>query len=190
MKLTDKVKNRIGLAAEMKTEFVLAAKMKIGFVLAALFIVVALTVGCKGGSSDNGTGSTESGAPEATMVYIYHPEGSKVVVEEDRYQLKQPDMAAASIEEIMTVIAPYYEERMAYRTYMLDSENVVTLEFDVIGDYNREYYLLAKGAITRTLYQIADISKIRIVLYNEDEEIISDELLDRDSVYYYDEDTF
>ena len=157
---------------------------------ALLFAMLFLLAGCKNNSTDEETSSTESRAPETTMVYIYHPDGSKVVVEEERYQLKQPDMAAASIEEIMTVIAPYYEERMSYRTYMLDSENVVTLEFSINGDYNKEYYLLAKGAITRTLYQITDISMIRIVLYNEDEEIISDEILDRESIYYYDEDTF
>ena len=121
------------------------------------------------------------------MINIYHPEDSDVVVEDERYQLKQPDSTAASIEEIMAVIAPYYEDKLLYKTYMLDSNNVVSLEFEMVEEYTKEYYLLAKASIIRTLYQISDISLIRITIYSEDDKPISEEELDKDSIFYYDE---
>ena len=83
---------------------------------------------------------------------------------DDRYQLKQPDSAAASIEEIMANITGYIEDRLIYGIYMLDSENTLTLEFTLTGEYDKEYYLLAKSAISRTLFQLPDISEIKIIL--------------------------
>lgn len=158
-------------------------------VISMLLGMILIVSACGKKENDSNT-TTESKIPEATMIYIYHPEDYKIVVEDERYQIKQPDSTAASIEEIMSVISPYYEEKMQYTTYMLDSDNVLTVEFIYIGEYNVEYYLLAKAAIIRTLFQISDISDIRIILYSEDEEIISDEVLSRDSIYYYDEDSF
>ena len=146
-------------------------------------------VGCKKKASDKDEQTTQSNAPEGTLISIYHPEDSDIVVESERYQLKQPDSTAASIEEIMAVIAPCYEDKLLYKTYMLDSNNVVTLEFEMVEEYTKEYYLLAKASIIRTLYQIDDISLIRITIYSDDEKVVSEEELDRDSILYYDEET-
>ena len=158
--------------------------------LIALLMVMMIITGCADHTNSNTEAeSTEVTAPEATLIYIYYPQGNSVVTAEDRYQLKQPDMVAASVEELMTNISTYYEDRLAYGIYMLDSENSLTLEFTMIGEYDSEYYLLAKAAISRTLFQLPDINEIRFVLYAEDKSTISDEVLDRDAIYFYDEDT-
>ena len=86
-------------------------------------------------------------------------------------------------------MAPYYEDRLSFTTYMIDSDNVVTLEFKMIGEYDNDYVLLAKAGLIRTLYQLVDISNIKIILYSEEDEVISEEELSRDSIYYYDEDS-
>ncbi|MBQ9278178.1 MAG: hypothetical protein IJ224_06045 [Lachnospiraceae bacterium] len=165
-------------------------KCLMAFAFCFVFMCMSvLLTGCGEAQIEKTTASTESGIPETTMIYIYHPDGYKVVVEDERYQLKQPDSTSASIEELMSAMAPYYEDRLSYTTYMIDSDNVVTLEFKIVGDYDDDYVLLAKAGLIRTLYQIVDISNIRITIYSEDDEVISDELLDRDSIYYYDEDT-
>ena len=149
---------------------------------ALCFVVACMSVfltGCGEAQVEKTTATTESGIPETTMIYIYHPDGYKVVVEDERYQLKQPDSTSASIEELMSAMA----------TYMIDSDNVVTLEFKMIGEYDNDYVLLAKAGLIRTLYQLVDISNIKIILYSEEDEVISEEELSRDSIYYYDEDS-
>ena len=161
-------------------------KKRIIYILMIAVLASAFT-GCKKNASENEEQTTQSSAPEGTLINIYHPEDSDVVVEDERYQLKQPDSTAASIEEIMAVIAPYYEDKLLYKTYMLDSNNVVSLEFEMVEEYTKEYYLLAKASIIRTLYQISDISLIRITIYSEDDKPISEEELDKDSIFYYDE---
>ena len=163
------------------------------FMAFALCLVVAcmsvFLTGCGEAQVEKTTATTESGIPETTMIYIYHPDGYKVVVEDERYQLKQPDSTSASIEELMSAMAPYYEDRLSFTTYMIDSDNVVTLEFKMIGEYDNDYVLLAKAGLIRTLYQLVDISNIKIILYSEEDEVISEEELSRDSIYYYDEDS-
>lgn len=161
-------------------------KKRIIYILMIAALASAFT-GCKKNASENEEQTTQSSVPEGTLINIYHPEDSDVVVEDERYQLKQPDSTAASIEEIMAVIAPYYEDKLLYKTYMLDSNNVVSLEFEMVEEYTKEYYLLAKASIVRTLYQISDISLIRITIYSEDDKPISEEELDKDSIFYYDE---
>ena len=161
-------------------------KKRIIYILMIAVLASAFT-GCKKNASENEEQTTQSSAPEGTLINIYHPEDSDVVVEDERYQLKQPDSTAASIEEIMAVIAPYYEDKLLYKTYMLDSNNVVSLEFEMVEEYTKEYYLLAKASIIRTLYQLSDISLIRITIYSEDDKPISEEELDKDSIFYYDE---
>ena len=169
-------------------------RKKMNIILSMITFFFVLTgmlfcmTGCGRNVTERKTETTESGIPEKTMIYIYYPDDYKVVVEDERYQLKQPDSTSASIEEIMSVMVPYYEGRLSYITYMLDSDNVVTLEFESLRDFDNEYFLLAKACIIRTLYQIVDISNIRIIIYSSDGEIILEELLDRDSIYYYDED--
>ncbi|MBR1816036.1 MAG: hypothetical protein IJ763_04975 [Lachnospiraceae bacterium] len=154
-----------------------------------MLVVIICMTGCgKFDELDTEKNVTEITAPEATMVYIYYPSGDKIGVADDRYQLKQPDSTAASIEEIMANITEYIEDRLTYGLYMIDSENALTLEFTLTGDYDKEYYLLAKSAISRTLFQLSDISEIRIILYTGDKAVISEEVLNRDSIYYYDED--
>ncbi|MBQ8923311.1 MAG: hypothetical protein IJ053_00815 [Lachnospiraceae bacterium] len=154
-----------------------------------LLLVIICMTGCgKNDEPDTEKNITEITAPEATMVYIYYPSGDKIVAADERYQLKQPDSTVASIEEIMANITEYIEDRLIYGIYMLDSENALTLEFTLTGEYDNEYYLLAKSAISRTLFQLPDISEIRIILYSGDKNIVLEEVLSRDSIYYYDED--
>ncbi len=175
----------------MKDKRIIKVNSRITMIMSFLTFACLIfnLAGCVKSKLDDTASTTESGIPETTMIYIYHPDGYKVVVEDERYQLKQPDSTSASIEEIMAALSPYFEGRLAYTTYMIDSDNVVTLDFKVIGEYNDDYILLAKASLIRTLYQIEDISNIRIVLNSEDDELISDELLNRDSIYYYDEDS-
>ncbi|MBQ9610175.1 MAG: hypothetical protein IJV15_12125 [Lachnospiraceae bacterium] len=154
-----------------------------------MFVMILCMTGCgKNEELDTEKSGTEITAPEATMVYIYYPDKDRVAVADERYQLKQPDSTAASIEEIMANITKYIEDRLTYGIYMLDSENALTLEFTLTDEYDKEYYLLAKSAVSRTLFQLPDISEIKIVLYAGDKTVVSEEVLNRDSIYYYDED--
>ena len=152
------------------------------------FVVICLIlISCGKKTNDNKDEKKKVNILESNMIYMYYPEDNKVVAADDLFQLKQPDSTAASIEEIMMNIMNYFDGSLVYNTYMLDSNNYVSLEFTLFGEYDNVYYLLAKSAIVRTLYQLNDIKNIKIVLYNEAGEVIKEESLERDSIYYYDD---
>ena len=61
-------------------------KKRIIYILMIAALASAFT-GCKKNASENEEQTTQSSAPEGTLINIYHPEDSDVVVEDERYQL-------------------------------------------------------------------------------------------------------
>ena len=120
------------------------------------------------------------------MIDIYYPEGYQVVKAKEQYQIKQPDSVSACVEEIMTQYVYLLDEGLVYHTYLIDTDNNVTLQFVSEFEGEKEYELLAKAAITETMFQIDDIKSVSIVISNLSGDVISSDLYLRDSFYFYD----
>ncbi|MCM1272307.1 MAG: hypothetical protein NC225_09735 [Clostridium sp.] len=155
---------------------------KITYVFLVL-CMLALTTGC--GEQQSNTEFSVS-VQEENMVDIYYPVDNGIVKDEAAFRFKQPDSVGASIEELMLVLSEKLgNDRIDYTTYMIDAYNNVTLDFDLVSEYNKEYYLLAKAAITSSLFQISNINFITIRLSDNKGTVISEESFDRKSFYFY-----
>lgn len=120
-------------------------------------------------------------------IYIYYPNEDEVVRDGEVYQIKQPDSIGASIEEVMSVLAPKLnQDVMTYHTYMLGEDNDVELEFLQNGEIDKHYFMLAKAAITSTLFQIKEIRCINVSLTDSVGEVVYDEMFTRESFFFYD----
>ena len=126
------------------------------------------------------------GSNENGMVDIYYPKDYQVVKKDKQYQIKQPDSLTASIEELMAQLKEYFSEDMEYHTYMIDGDNNVSLQFVSSDEVGTEYFLLAKAAITETLFQLEDINSITITIVDEQGNTISQNLYLPGSFYFYD----
>lgn len=120
------------------------------------------------------------------MISIYYPENTQILKDKEPYQIKQPDSITVSVEEIMAAMSGKLEqEKIQYHTYMIDADNNVTLEFTLTGEYDKEYFLLARAAVTKTLFQLEDIKNIIIILDDDNGQALLNESYGRDSFYYY-----
>lgn len=145
--------------------------------------VMVLFTACEkvGESSD-----TEIVELDENMISIYYPENMQILKDSEPYQIKQPDSITVSVEEIMAVMSEKLgQEKIQYHTYMIDADNNVTLEFSLVGEYDREYFLLARAAVTKTLFQMEDIKSIIIILDDDNGEALLKESYGRDTFYYY-----
>ncbi len=125
-------------------------------------------------------------AVKENVINVYYPEGDTLVQDSEGYQVKQPDTLTAAVEEVMTVMsAKLGTEIIQYHTYMIDGENNVTLDFLLVGEYDKEYFLLARAAVTKTLFQLDDIKNINITLTDNSGEVVLEESYDRNSFFYY-----
>lgn len=145
--------------------------------------MMALFTACgKTGESED-TGAVELGE---NMINIYYPENTQILKDNEPYQMKQPDSISVSVEEIMAAVSEKLEqEKIQYHTYMIDADNNVTLEFALTGEYDKEYFLLTRAAVTKTLFQLEDIKSIIIILDDDNGEVMLKESYGRDSFYYY-----
>lgn len=156
-------------------------KYKIAVVL-IICMLFTLTSCDKGNKKENVT--TE--AARENVINVYYPEGDTLVQDDEGYQVKQPDTLTAAVEEVMTVMsAKLGTEIIQYHTYMIDGENNVTLDFLLVGEYDKEYFLLARAAVTKTLFQLDDINNINITLTDNSGEVVLEESYDRNSFFYY-----
>ncbi len=135
------------------------------------------------------TGESEDTGTEVlgeNMISIYYPENTQILKDKEPYQIKQPDSITVSVEEIMAAMSGKLEqEKIQYHTYMIDADNNVTLEFTLTGEYDKEYFLLARAAVTKTLFQLEDIKNIIIILDDDNGQALLNESYGRDSFYYY-----
>lgn len=119
-------------------------------------------------------------------IWIYYTENRDIVRDENPYQLKQPDSVSASVEEIMSVLIEKIDStKLEFRTYMLDGDYNIALEFVQKEGCDKDYILLAKAAVSTTLFQIEEIGSVNIGMYDEGNRAISNELFLRDSFYFY-----
>lgn len=120
------------------------------------------------------------------MISIYYPENTQILKDKEPYQIKQPDSITVSVEEIMAAMSGKLEqEKIQYHTYMIDADNNVTLEFTLTGEYDKEYFLLARAAVTKTLFQLEEIKSVIIILDDDNGQVMLNESYGRDSFYYY-----
>lgn len=135
------------------------------------------------------TGESEDTGTEVlgeNMINIYYPENTQILKDKEPYQIKQPDSITVSVEEIMAaMLGKLEQEKIQYHTYMIDADNNVTLEFTLTGEYDKEYFLLARAAVTKTLFQLEDIKNIIIILDDDNGQALLNESYGRDSFYYY-----
>lgn len=148
-----------------------------------IFCIMVLFTACGKNKEPKDTGTDKLGE---NMISIYYPENTQILKDKEPYQIKQPDSVTVSVEEIMAVLSEKLEqEKIQYHTYMIDADNNVTLEFTLAGAYDKEYFLLARAAVTKTLFQLEDIKSIIIILDNDNGEVLLQESYDRNSFYYY-----
>ena len=157
--------------------------MKNKKILILIFCMMVLFAAC-GKTGESGDSQTvELGE---NMISIYYPEGTQILKDNEPYQIKQPDSITVSVEEIMAAMSEKLaQEKIQYHTYMIDADNNVTLEFTLTGEYDKEYFLLTRAAVTKTLFQLEDINSIIIILDEDNGEVLLKESYGRDSFYYY-----
>lgn len=147
-----------------------------------IFCMMALFTACGKTGESRDTDTEELGE---NMISIYYPDGTQILKDDEPYQIKQPDSITVSVEEIMVAMSEKLEqEKIQYHTYMIDADNNVTLEFILTGEYDKEYFLLTRAAVTKTLFQLENIKSIIIIL-DDNGEILLKESYGRDSFYYY-----
>lgn len=128
-----------------------------------------------------------SGSDES-KIYIYYPDGNKIVRDTEQYQIKLPDSVSSAVEETMAVLLQKLDSNMVYHTYMLDGDNNLTLDFTLDKVQAKERILLTDAAICETLFQIDAIHSINILFFNSDGEELRNNAYTRDSFYFYDYD--
>lgn len=125
---------------------------------------------------------------DSNVFSLFYPGIDNVIAEETEYQIKEPDNIVTSVEEVMTELMPHFDGKLTFDTYMLTTDDGIEMEFTLNEDYTNEYLLFTKVSIAKTLFQIGDIEFIQIQIRDKDENIIVDETMDRNSIYFYDDD--
>lgn len=128
--------------------------------------------------------SVDSSLSEDHGITIYRVEGRSVVAEEERFQPKQPDSLASSLEETMAVIP--MTEGVRFVAYSMAEENSVTLSLQVESSVSRETLLLEKAALIGTLEQIRSIGSMTLSIKDEEGRLIEENTYSGGSFYYYD----
>ncbi len=117
--------------------------------------------------------------------YIYYHEDMRVKRRNSVYQLRQPDVLTASVEELLGELMKEYEGVFSVYTYMFDENNVrLEVSFTAPAPLSREVYLLSTASICTTLFQLEGISGIRINIFDEDEKVLLSEEYERSSFFF------
>jgi len=128
--------------------------------------------------------SVDSNLSEERGITIYCVQDRSVVAEEERFQPKQPDSVASSLEETMAVIP--LTDGVKFVSYTMAEDNAVTLSFQVEDSVSRETLLLEKAAIVSTLEQIRNIGTMTLSIKKEDGSAVEEKTYSGGSFYYYD----
>lgn len=125
----------------------------------------------------------------SNIVSIYYVRDGKIVAEEEKYQIKQPDSITASAEELMNLASKHFdEEKLEYMSYMIDEKNNIDVEFVKNGEMDKDEYFLVEAAFLKTLFQIKEICDVTISIEDANEKLVSQTVYTRDSFYFYDDD--
>ena len=121
-------------------------------------------------------------------ISIYYPGEQGLSEVEDRYQLKQPDSLAASVEEVLgEMLEAFGAEKVSFDAFILDDTNNLTLQMTVYQEADKDYLHIAKAAVAGTLFQLNDIESIRVEISGEENEAVITETMGPSTFYYYDE---
>lgn len=157
--------------------------MKRAFAFVLAMILVLSITGCGEKKEQN---NKEETVMNSNTIQVFVVEENSIVRSDTVCQLKQPDVVTASVEEVMTAVISEFGDKLPSYKYMVDEKNSITLDVMLGSKYSKEDNLLIMAAITNTLFQIKDISTIRIIMNTSEGEMVADELYLRDSFYYYD----
>ncbi len=152
-------------------------------ILNFILLVALFVTGCDRAQKQP---STENVIPrEENVIEIYYPDGFSLAATADGYQLTQPDNLTACVEEVMTQMIAVHKDFLVYYVYMLDEENNLSLELRLADGYTAEDLVLFKASLAKTLFQLSEIPSIHMMLENEAGELFRDEVVNRDSFYFY-----
>jgi hypothetical protein len=155
-------------------------------IIAMMAFTAVLLSGC--GSADSTADSEESRELEANSIAVYYADGLNIGVHEDYYQLKQPDILSSSVEEVIGAMSDDLSNYgFEISSFMLDSDDNLSLTLLGSAENSKEGLLLVKASICDTLFQLNSLRKIYLVINKSDGSVCSDEEFDRTSFFMYSE---
>jgi hypothetical protein len=156
-------------------------------IIAMMILTAVLMSGC--GHTDSETDIEESRELEANSIAVYYVDGWNIETHEDYYQLKQPDILSSSVEEVIGAMSDDLgADGFEISTFMLDSDDNLSMTMVEATEGSKEEILLIKASICDTLFQLNSLRKIHLVINKSDGSVCSDEEFDRTSFFMYSED--
>lgn len=154
-------------------------------VLAVIINLLIFTTACKK-EALNSEGESEKKLENS--VVIYYVEDMEIASRNEKYQLKQPDILASSVEETITAMTDELEtEGFEISSFMLDSEDNLHIVMVKPPDISKEQLLLVKASVCNTLFQLNKLDVIQLVINDEAGNVCSEEMFDENSFYIYKE---
>lgn len=121
------------------------------------------------------------------MIHLYVVEENTIGCAPNDFQLKTPDVVTTCVEDIMTAMTALDTSKIDSYTYMFGEDNSLQMNITMQdGTYEQEDILLEMAAVTKTLFQLEDISSISLSVQDATSDIMKQELFTRDTIYYYD----
>lgn len=143
--------------------------------------IICFAAGC--GESGPELTTADSVTTLAGTIQLYHVEGSKIVADADRYQLKQPDNVPAMIEELIEEMS--IDPTLSIERYYLDESGNVSLDIILTGDITKEALLLNKAVIVKNM-QGLDIGDVQLRIQTEAGGMVETATYTDSSFYYFD----
>ncbi len=159
-------------------------KVKYLFVFLAVAFLLLIVNACGAGETSGENINNDSSGSKAGTVQLYHVEGTKVVPDEDRYQLLQPDNPSAALEEIIEQLTLI--KGMEIERFLMDADGNVTVYMTISSEITGDQLLLSKAALVRSVQEIK-VDKIAICIQDNKEGILEMATYTDASFYYYDE---
>lgn len=157
-------------------------KKRLLAIVSCIFILGCLA-GC--GKSGDSAQSDHDSSENNAICDIYYPKEYQVVKADEPYQIKKMDSLSTEVEEVMNALIPYLDaEMITFQTYMIDSNNVIILTFNISSQMTNEYFVLTKSSIVQTFSNIEGVTSISFVWQDADGKELSSETLDSNSFCY------
>lgn len=138
---------------------------------------------------NNSSSAQDINVDSVNIVKVYYVSNGKIVAEDDQYQIKQPDSVMAAAEELMNQAAEHFDSNvLEYKSYMIDEDNNLDIEFVQNGEVSKEELFLTKAAFLNTIFQIENIGQVKIILEDGNKKIVDTDIYSKDSLYFYDYD--
>ena len=156
---------------------------------AYILILMLITLCISGCSYPFGTNGSkkenEVAKPGYGEAYIYYYDDMRIIRRENVYQLRQPDVLTASVEELLSELMKEFEGIFSFYTYMFDENNVkLEVSFTATRPLTREEYLLSTAALCNTLFQLDGITGIKVNIHDEDDKVLLSEDYNRSSFFF------